>query len=129
MAGMTMYLENKIVDHVLRNTPYTGPGTVYVALFTADPTDSGDLSNELSGNGYVRKPVVFDVPNSGDTSNTQDIVFDQATGDWNGITHIGLMDAVAAGNMLFVGPLTSTVNVSTGDSLRIDAGNLVVSVD
>lgn len=40
MGGKTDYLENKILDHVLRNTAYTSPTTVYVGLCTSTPTDS-----------------------------------------------------------------------------------------
>ena len=33
MSALSTYLENKLVDHVLRNTAYTTPGTsVYVGL-------------------------------------------------------------------------------------------------
>lgn len=129
MAGMTHYLENKIIDQALRNTPYTAPGTVYVALLTSDPGDDGEMSSELSGNGYQRKAVVFDAPDGGQTKNSQDIVFDQATADWNNVSHIAIMDAVAGGNALFTGQLTSTINVTSGDSLRIDIGNLQITID
>lgn len=35
MANLSDYMENKIIDHMLRNQAYTPPATVYVALFTA----------------------------------------------------------------------------------------------
>ena len=39
MAEMSNYLENALIDATLRNTSYTSPTTVYVALHTADPQD------------------------------------------------------------------------------------------
>ncbi|HQF46962.1 MAG TPA: hypothetical protein PLA37_14230 [Anaerolineaceae bacterium] len=45
-------LENAWLNHVLRNTAYTSPGTaVYAALFTSNPAD--DFSGtECTGGGY-----------------------------------------------------------------------------
>ena len=33
--SLSNYLENKILDHVFRNTSYTSPTTVYVSLHSA----------------------------------------------------------------------------------------------
>lgn len=43
------YLENKILDHVLNNTSYTSPTTVYFALFTSNPAEDGSGSEVLGG--------------------------------------------------------------------------------
>ena len=52
MAGtISDYLEDKLLDHVFENSAYTVPTTLYVALSTADPTDSGGSIAEPSGNG------------------------------------------------------------------------------
>lgn len=50
MSQLSNYLENKLIDHVLRNTAYTPPATVYLALYTTDPTDA-DSGTEVSGGG------------------------------------------------------------------------------
>jgi hypothetical protein len=47
------YLENKLLDHVYGGPDYPRPATVYVALFTAAPTDSGG-GTEVSGSGVSR---------------------------------------------------------------------------
>ena len=41
MAGKSDYLENKVLDHILGNTAYTAPATLYFALFTSAPSDAG----------------------------------------------------------------------------------------
>ena len=50
-------LENAWLNHTLRNTAYTSPGTVvYAALFTSNPAD--DFSGtECTGDGYARVQV------------------------------------------------------------------------
>jgi len=50
MAEFSNYLENAIINAVLRNTSYTSPTTVYVGLFTNDPTDA-DAGTEVSTSG------------------------------------------------------------------------------
>ena len=39
MAEISNYLENAIINATLRATTYTSPATVYVSLWTTDPTD------------------------------------------------------------------------------------------
>jgi hypothetical protein len=39
MAELSNFLENSLLDHVLRGTSYTSPTTVYVGLYTSDPGD------------------------------------------------------------------------------------------
>ena len=41
MAGFTDYLEDKVLDHVFGGSAYSAPGTLYVGLFTAAPSDTG----------------------------------------------------------------------------------------
>ena len=58
MTAFSNFLENKILLHVLANTSYTSPSTVYLGLHTADPTETGAVG-ELSGNGYARQSATF----------------------------------------------------------------------
>ena len=52
MAGFSDYLENKVVGHVFGGAAYTAPATLYVALYTSAPSDTGG-GTEVSGGGYV----------------------------------------------------------------------------
>jgi hypothetical protein len=126
MSQMSNFLENKLVDHVLRNVAYTPPTTVYVALYTSNPTDA-DTGTEVSGGGYVRQAVTFTAPSDGATSNSADIVFPVATADWGTITHIGLRDAATLGNLLLYGALTVPKTIQSGDQFKILAGDLDVT--
>ncbi len=46
MAEMSNYLENALINVTLRATAYTAPTTVYLALYTSDPTDA-DTGTEV----------------------------------------------------------------------------------
>jgi len=53
MAGLTNYLEDKIINHVFGSTSYTKPTNWYVGLLTATPSDSA-AGTEVSGGSYAR---------------------------------------------------------------------------
>jgi len=127
MAAMSNYLENALVNAVLRNTSYTSPTTVYVALFTSDPTDAG-TGTECTGSGYTRKSMAFSSPSNGASSNSSAVEFDQATGSWGTITHMGLFDASTSGNLLFHGALTASKVIDTGDVFKFASAALAVTL-
>ena len=54
MGSLTDYAELELLDHIFENGAYTPVATIYMALFTDDPTDTGSTANEASGNGYAR---------------------------------------------------------------------------
>jgi hypothetical protein len=126
--SMSDYLENALLNAVLRNTPYTSPSQVYVALFTSDPTDAG-TGTEVSGGGYARQAVTFNAPSNGQVTNASDILFPVATASWGTVTHVGIYDAQTGGNLLFSGALTTSKTISANDQLKIAAGSLSISLD
>ena len=87
MSAISDYLENKLIDHVLRGVTYTRPSKVYAALYKTNPTDA-DTGTEVSGGSYARQEVTFSAPVDGETSNASDILFPEATSDWGDITHL-----------------------------------------
>lgn len=127
MAEFSNYLENAVINAVLRNTAYTSPTTVYVGLYSSDPTDA-DTGTEISGGSYARTAVTFGAPSNGVTSNSADIEFPQATASWGSVTHIGIHDASTGGNLLFHTILDVTKTIDSGDIFKIATGNLTVTL-
>jgi hypothetical protein len=128
MAEFTDYLENKIIDHMLRNQALTPPSTLYLALFTSAPSDAGG-GTEVSGGAYARQTVALDAAAGGASANTSDVTFPQATADWGTVTHCALMDAVSGGNMLMWTPLDAPKTVNNGDTFKVNSGDLDLTVD
>ena len=121
------YLETKVLDHVFAGTAYTAPSTLYVALFTAAPSDSGG-GTEVSGGGYARQTIAFTT--SGDTtSNNAAVEFPTATANYGSVTHVGIYDASSAGNLMAWAELTSSKNIETGDVFRIPSGDLDITLN
>jgi len=105
----------------------TRPSAIYIALYTAAPSDAGG-GTEVSGGSYARTAGSFTV--SGDTaSNTANIEFPTATASWGTVTHMAIYDASTGGNMLAWSALTSSKTVDTNDLLRFSAGQLTVTLD
>ena len=124
----TNYLETALLNHVLRATPYTAPATVYVALYTVAPDDTGG-GTEVSGGSYARQAVTFTAPSPDSISNTADVTFPVATADWGTIVAFALMDASTGGNALYYANLTASRTVLTSDQFKFPTGQLVVTED
>mgnify|MGYP007090087146 CR=1 FL=1 len=128
MAEFTNYLEDKLLDHVLRNVSYTSPTTSYVGLFTAAPTDT--LSGtEVSGGSYARQVLSVTTASEGIVTSSGDVNFPQATASWGTVSHVGVFDALSSGNLLMYTPLTTSKTIESGDILKISSGNLSVTLD
>lgn len=134
MAGSkSNYLEEKMLDHVLGGPNYTRPGTVYVALFTTAPNDSGG-GVEVSGGSYARVAVANNETNwpqatSSTKTNGTDIVFPTATAAQGEVVAFGIFDAAVAGNLLYWGTLDTSKVVDTDDTPIIRAGDLTITED
>jgi hypothetical protein len=127
MAAMSNYLENALINATLRNTTYTSPATVYVALFLTDPTDAG-TGTQVSGGSYARQTATFAAPSDGASTTSADITFPTATGTWGTVAFFGIYDASTSGNLLYHGALNNSKTIQTGDILKIEAGNLTVTL-
>jgi hypothetical protein len=127
MANFSNYLEDALINATLRNTSYTSPTTVYVALYTSDPTDA-DSGTEVSGGSYARTSVTFGAPSNGVATNNADVTFPTSTGSWGTVTHVGVRDATTAGNLLYHASLTTSKTVGSGDIFKISSGNLSVTL-
>ena len=119
------YLENVIINHLLRNQSFNSPNKIYVSLHSADPGQIG--KNELVERPYTRQPIVFSPSTDGTTSNEKEIEFFDMPA--SNITHMGLWDDVQKGHFLWGGALASPKRLGVGDALRILAHDLEISID
>ena len=127
MAEMSNYLENALINVTLRATAYTAPTTIYVALYSNDPTDA-DTGTEISGTNYARQSVTFGAPSNGASTSSSAVEFPQAGSAWGTITHIGLRDALTSGNLLYHTALDASKTIASGDVFRIASGSLSVTL-
>lgn len=136
MSGLSDYAESAIINAVLRGTNFTAPtvASLRLALFTADPTDAGNINELSTGTWYGRQLTgTFTAPAPSGTaqqsSNVASITFPAVTTAAVTVTHIGIFDAATAGNMLFSAPMTSSKTLQIGDVLSFAPGTIVASLD
>lgn len=134
MAHKSDLLENEILNRYLKNTTALSPtATVYVALFTAAPTDAytsgSPTGTECSYSAYVRKAVTWGAVAAGSVANSADVLFD-AKGDAGTVTIVAfaIMNASTAGDLLYWNTCTSTP-LAQSQQAKFAAGNLTVSED
>ena len=124
---MSNFLENALINATLRNTTYTSPATVYVSLWTSNPTDAGS-GTEVSGGSYARTAVTFGAPSDGVTTNNADVTFPTATASWGTVGWIGINDSTSGVNLLYHTALDTAKAIDTGDIFKISTGNLSVTL-
>jgi hypothetical protein len=138
MAGFSNFLEDSVLNHVLRGVAMPTLTSIYVGLYTAAPTDAGG-GTEVTGGAYARVAVTratgswavpSDVSGAETTSNAATIVFPSPTANWGTVTHVGLFDAATAGNLLMWAALGTSRNILNGDvAPQFAIGALTVSLD
>jgi len=142
-AQASDYLENLIVDHLFRTRTWAKPTAIYVALFTAAPSDSGG-GTEVSGGSYARVALAPGDTNwaatqggtsgnssgtGGQTSNAVAITFASPTASWGTVTHFGLFDAASGGNLWIWDALTTPQAITSGGAAAaFAAGALQITV-
>ena len=127
MAEMSNYLEEKIINLTLRGIAYTAPTSVWLALYTSNPTDA-DTGTECSGGSYERKQITFGAPTDGTATNSAEIEYDSATTDWGTISYVGIRDASTGGNLLYHTGLTVPKPIAEGDIFKVQIDNLSVTI-
>ena len=127
MAEMSNYLENALINGTIRGTTFTAPTTIYVALYTSDPTDA-NTGTQVSGGSYARQVVTFGAPSNGVSLSNADVTFPQATANWGTVGWIGLMDSLTTGNLLYHTALDAAKTIETGDIFKIASGSLSVTL-
>jgi len=124
MAGnATNYLETQLRKHLFRTGSFTKPSQLWVALHTADPTETGAVG-EVSGGQYVRVQLNpldanWSAPDDtgGVTKNQSMLTYPAPSGaNWGSVTHFSIWDdAYASGNALIHGALDTPQTINDGD--------------
>lgn len=134
MSAFSSDLEDKVMNHILGGSDYSRLATVYLALFTAAPTETGG-GTEVSGNGYTRLSIPnnatnFPASSGGQKSNGIAFTFTPASGgSWGTVSHWAIMSASSGGLILFFGALNATKLINDTDTLSFAIGQLNITLD
>ena len=116
----------KLLDHTFGGPSYTPPATIYTGLGTSL---SGETLTEWSDTGYSRQATAFDAAASGSIINADAETYNASVtvGGVGTLTHFAIFDDVSAGNLLAVGPLSTSRSVVELDSVTLADGTLSIS--
>lgn len=127
--------EADILDVLLRglDPSYRAGATQYLAMFTADPSETGSIADEADYTGYARVALTKSSAWTGTASpftNAALIQFGACTAGTNALTHFAVVDtASGAVNMMISGAMSATLNVSAGIQPQFAIGALSISAD
>jgi hypothetical protein len=124
---MSDYLENKLLDATLRNTSYTSPANVYMALYSTVNTGNA-AGTELSGSGYSRQLITFgNAAATGTVASTANVSFTANGANWTTAVSSAIVDASSSGNVLYFynGPARTVLD---GETLTFESGDITVII-
>lgn len=121
----TNYFEAMVLG-TLRGQRAEAPERLYLALFLTSPGEGGDEGVEVAYPEYARQPVAFSQPaplgGGIGVVNEADVSFPTASVAVGAVTHIGVMDSPAGGNMLLYGAFDDNAAVDVGEAPVLVAG-------
>jgi hypothetical protein len=130
MAGnIADYGESLALDYLLG-----GSKAVYLALYTAAPSDAGGGTEVTTAGGtlYARLALAGKMSAAGEGAkkNNTDLVFPVAGANWGEVTHFAVLDASSgAANYHWWGALEAAKKIETSDQYFIETNKLVFSLD
>lgn len=133
--SMSNLTENATLKMHLQGTDpdYRAGDTQYLALFTADPGETGSLAAEATYTGYERVALTkASAWTDGGSSftNANLIQFGACTAGTSAITHFAVVDtASGAVAQMISGALSATLNVSAGIQPQFQAGSLSITAE
>ena len=112
---------------------YRAGATQYLALFTADPGETGSLASEAAYTGYARVALTKATAwtdGGSSFSNANLIQFGACTAGTTAATHFAVVDTVSgAVSQMISGALSATLNVSAGIQPQFQTGSLVITAE
>ena len=123
--SLSNYAEEKVLQALFNNVTYA-VATPYMSLHTADPGETG--ASEAAGGTYTRQLTDFNVASNPAGTVTNNGIVDFTLMPACTITHVGVWDAVAAGNFICSGAFASSKVVNAGDTYRVPDVSLTVTL-
>lgn len=134
MSNISNYLEEALLNHVMRNVEYSRPATVYCGLIETGDFDAeleaGTLDHEITAYTGDRKAITFGAPaqvsGKATVKNSAAIEFDDMPAKT--VKYAIVCDAATAGHILYWCPLAAEKACNAGDTFKIAINGLVLDL-
>jgi hypothetical protein len=129
-SDLSKYIGNALLLWTTGTAFPSAPVDTYCALFNGDPKASGtEVTTTISAGG--REAITWDAVATDGADNVMttsaDVDFGLAAAGAT-ITHVAVMDASTSGNVLMSKALNSPLVIETGDPVKVNAGDLSVTI-
>ena len=130
--SFTTYGENLLINWSFNTDSVTRPTAWFVALHTADPTETGAVAEMVVGTDadYIRKAVTMGTSPTGSSASTTQVVFTPAVAAATyTVTHVSIWTAATAGNCIMYGTLATSRAISNANPLTFEIGEIIAALD
>jgi hypothetical protein len=137
MANLSNYTEGLIATWLAGGAMSTLPTTLYLDLYTTMPNMETGLSGTSICNtliGSVRKTLnntsntIF-YASTNTVKNNEILIVNSALATVNNIIGFAIWTQATGGEMLYSGLLTTSVNVSAGESVRFAPNAMILTIE
>ncbi len=117
---------NRLLDASLGTASYTAPTTpMKLALETATGANSA-AGTEVTGGSYARQTITFNAASGGSATNSNSITYTAMPAAT--VTGVEIYDSNGTPRRAWVGALTASKTVASGDSLSFAAASVTVTL-
>lgn len=130
-AWLQLFFNGTAISNVADNAASSPLTNLYVALYTADPGETGTATtNETSYTSYARVAVARTsggwTVSANSVSPVANIDFPACTGGTATITHFGIVSSSSgAGTLYYKGTVTPNISVSSGVTPRLTTASTI----
>jgi len=140
MAAFSNYLENQIANWLTATTMPAAPTTLYVALFSSDPTDANagtELTTDitgaatrvgLAGGSWTKITAATTVDAAIKNANEITITGSSLSSTTLNASHFGVFNLATGGELLFHGQLASTIPIALGDAVKFAPNAITLTI-
>jgi len=126
MSGFSDAYEVLALDHFTGNDAWAQPTVWWVSLWIGDPDDGG---SECAVGDYDRINASFGAAADGAAANDAQVDFGTTLAAWGEITHFGIHTAETAGALMASGALSATADITTGEAVTFEIGDLTLTLE
>jgi hypothetical protein len=140
MGAFSNYLENQIANWLTATTMPAAPTTLYVALFSTDPTDAGggtELTTAITGaatrvgvagGSWTKITAATTVDASIKNTNEITITNSSLSSTTLNASHFGVFSNSTGGDLLFHGQLASTIPIALNDAVKFAPNAITLTI-
>lgn len=128
MPGLSDYFAKNQLSYLAGETAFPSLPAIYLALFTAAPSDAGSGGTEVSGGSYARLQIAGEVTTNASTSTSSNVLNFSSVPSWVtiGMTARDTTSSSITGGQTVTAVSSTTVTLSANVNATVNSGDAIV---